>query len=270
MEKNRKMKLDKIIISCDCNPTYYKNLPLVYHAYKKFFPEVCLVLAFINEPCGCFDEYPLYEYCDELVHYNYIKGIPSCNQGKMVRYYTAAQYGNQICMINDIDLIPLQREYYFNKLTLRRPNYLLAVGANVYQDKKLKGKFPIAYMTGEGYLFERLLNPNKLKWGDYLRQFTGLRIIDGKEDILKPIKLFSDESLIRAYIKRLNGKVIHADKDFKPHVDSITRIGVFKQKKLDRGNYIESHHVIPYAKFKNKVDAISKYLGFEYKDDWIK
>jgi hypothetical protein len=264
------MKLDKIIISCDANPLYYKHLPLVYHAYKKFFPEVSLVFAFVNNACGCFDDYPFHKYCDEFIQYPLVKGIPSCNQGKMVRYFTAAQYPNKICMINDIDLIPLQRDYYFNKLTLRRENHLMGVGANLYKGRKVKGKFPIAYMTGEGRLFKELLNPNNMEWKHYLETFKGFVHIDGKEDILKPFRVFSDESLIRALLFRLKGKVIYADKDFTPHVDSITRKGKFIQKRLTRERYIEAHHVMPYKVFKGKIDAISKYLGFEYRDDWIK
>ena len=259
------MKLDKIILSVDDNPTYYQLLPLVYAAYKKFFPEAKIVLAFVNTSDNLSLNYKFEHYCDKLSTYTYkiFKGVPHCNLGKMARYFEAMKYPKDICMINDADLIPLQREYYIERLKQRKENELLAVGSNVYKNTKNKDKFPIAYMTAEGKIFQQLMNPKKYSWTMFIIQYFHVDFFDGKEDVSKPFKIFSDESLIRALLRMNTAKikVRHTDKTFIPGKHSVVRWAKLNTIKLMKGRYIEAHHICPIKKHMNKINWIAKYLN---------
>ena len=59
-------------------------------------------------------------------------------------------------MINDIDTIPLQRSFFEERWVCRPDGTLLAIGAELYNKTKDKGKFPISYMAAEGYVFKQL------------------------------------------------------------------------------------------------------------------
>lgn len=255
--------LDKVILSVDDNPTYYQNLPFVYAAYKKFFPQAEVVLAFVSGLKDLSKGYKFQHHCDKLSYYELIKGVPNCNVGKMARYFEAMRYPNDVCMINDIDLIPLQKDYYITRLNQRKKNELLAVGSNVYKNTKNKDKFPIAYMTAEGKVFNEIMNPKCYGWNRFVKQYIGFNPVDGKEDVSKPFKEFSDESLIRALLKKSNIKVRHTDKTFKPGKQSVVRWAKLNTVKLMRGRYIEAHHVCPVSKHLKKIKWIAKYLGIE-------
>ncbi len=47
------------------------------------------------------------EYGDVIL-YPIIKGIPTPNQAKMARHILAGNYGTEVCMIEDIDTVPLE------------------------------------------------------------------------------------------------------------------------------------------------------------------
>ena len=265
------MKLDRIVISTNNNPVYYGNLPIVYKAYQKFFPEARFTLAVVRNKNDVTLTQKLQHYCDDMLVYDTIEGVCTPNLAKLARFFTASTFTNQVCMVNDIDLIPLQRKYYINKLKKRQQLELLCVGHNRYYNTPHHGKFPISYITGEGILFKQFMNPLGNKWKDFINSFIDFRMIDDKEAVNKPCRHFSDESLIRALLKFYGQvKLCRCDCDFKPHKDSVTRKMTIDSKRLMSGGYIESHHVLPVEKYINKINLICKYLNLSFNKGWYK
>ncbi len=252
------MKLDRIIISVDDTDLYHQNLNLIYRAWKKFFPEAIYHLVYVSDNKEC----PFSDPYDYLTRLKAVPGIPSCNQGKMARFFVASSLCPvyDVCMVNDADLIPLQRDYYQNKLEERKPGQLLMVGADVYKNTPHKGKAPIAYMTAESNIFKKLFNPTNLRWEAFAKSFINYTPIDGKEAINKPFKKFSDESLIRALLKKRDISCRHSDRDTSGGLLSITRLNRLSIHALQQGKYIDAHHLMPRKKYKDKINAIRTVL----------
>lgn len=195
-----------VCLSVNDNYAYYKNAPLVYKAWKYFFPECQVALGYVcpkNNPKVRKSDVAVKDFlsqnCDILFCADEMGGIPTENQAKFLRYYIASSLPEDtICLIHDIDSIPLQRAYWTSHVFKNyKDNKLLAVGHDVYEGTEHQGKFPASNMMGTPKIFKRLINPNSKSYNALLFDYCGIREFDDKERLDQIKNIFSDESLIR-------------------------------------------------------------------------
>lgn len=261
--------LDTIILSTNDNPVYKEHWPIVRKAWKLCFPNVKIKLAYVSSNPDM-----MMPYHEDIIILKEIPGIKSANLTKVARLYLASLQGNDICMIQDIDLIPLTREYTKKILSFRQPNEYLCVGGSIYAGSKDDGKFPMAFFTAEGHLFHRLCNPDNANWENYVHQFIGMKVFDKQEDISSQIDnrdpmCFSDESLVRALFKIRNipKNIIHHVSRCMDELEMNRLDGChwnFSLQKLHADVYYEAHALRPLSKFKKELDHIMNYLVRKY------
>lgn len=199
--------IDHLVLSTNDDPRYYGFWPVVSQAWKKLFPEVSLVLAYIsyNE-----DRIPELEQYGKVIHYYPIDGIPIQNQAKVSRMFVMSLLDGFV-MMNDIDIMPLSRKYTEYCCDYLEKDKITCIGTDTYDGSPEEGKFPISYFCGDASAVAEVVNPEGLTYTQLLRSWIGMKDIDHKEDISRNIDpenpdCFSDESLIRALINRWDGK----------------------------------------------------------------
>lgn len=194
---------DKVIVSSDDSPMFLNFWPIVCQAWKKYF-DITPTLAFVSNRDSNDSLIKRLSCFGEVVVVPEVEKIPAANQAKVARFLVASSFAEQVCMIEDIDTIPLQRDFFERRLSLRPKNKVLTIGKEVYENTPHRGKFPISNITAEGSKFKELFNPRSLSYDEAIRSFIGTRTFDNKEDISNPPHEFSDESLIRALIHANN------------------------------------------------------------------
>tara|TARA_R100000458_G_C8266393_1_gene241422 strand:- start:464 stop:1246 length:783 start_codon:yes stop_codon:yes gene_type:complete len=212
--------MDRLILSTDDNETYINFFPIVAKAWKKFF-DIEVSLAYVTDKD---DNHPLVTEMRKYgeVHlFPVVRGVPTGNQAKMARFFLAGMYGDDVCMVNDIDTAPLSTPYFERVLSQYQPGKLLAVGAEVYNNTPHAGKFPIGEITATGKLFEQIVNPEGHEFFTYINSFKFVNVHDHKENILG--HEFSDESLLRVLIERAGIEVVHAKRDVDINTEWIDR-----------------------------------------------
>jgi hypothetical protein len=246
-----------VILSVNESYDYYGILPIVSAAYRKYYPESKLIIGALSTiPAQTIKAFK--KYCDSVIVLARHPEYPTCNQGKMMRFYIASQYGKETCMINDIDTIPLQGKFFVERFAKRPEGVLLAIGAELYKKTINKGKFPISYMAAEGYVFNKLFSTGDKTWEAFIDSFKNVKKVDGKENLKKPLGVFSDESLIR--VIKGGVKILHLPRIYRPAIDSIARRSKFSAERLKKGGYFEAHHLHPIQQYKNRLIAIAQYL----------
>jgi hypothetical protein len=177
-------------------------------------------------------------------------------------------------MVNDIDLLPLQREYYAGKLAeMRSADEMLAIGGDFYRryGKKCAGKFPMGYATASGRVWHDVMNPGtgNRDWTGFVRQFEHIRVLDKKESVMAPD--FCDESLLRALLMRWGGLIHELPMGFiqDSGLHSISRWKPFEQRLLDNGEYVEAHHLLPVSGYMEIIMAICKKFNIEFDPNWL-
>jgi len=191
---------------------------VVSKAWSKFFPEAKITLALVTDRRDKELLNTLYSF-GEVYVFPRDKSVPSANQAKICRHVLACLFEKEISMIEDIDTIPMQRDFIERISSEYEDGKVLFVGKEVYDNTSDEGKIPISNMTGRGTDFSlifdpigivrksvehNLFNENIFKVWD---QWKDLNFFDHKESITNQpdptgIRGFSDESMIRALIEK--------------------------------------------------------------------
>jgi len=259
-----KIACNRIILSTDDNDMYRSFWPIVAKAWKKLF-DVKVSLAYVTNSPKPELLKKMREYGDVFV-YTPVKDVPVGNQAKMARFFLAAEeYPDEVCMVNDIDTAPLNRDYFIRVLEDRRADHLLAVGAELYVGTPHEGKFPIGEITAEGDVFKRIVNPKGLDFDKYINSFKKISEYDHKEDISVPSSVFSDESLLRVLISRSNVPVIHTPRNVNIAEDWIDRSWWrVDEVKLQSGGYVLVNFLRPLKNYFNEIYPVISYI---YEDE---
>lgn len=268
---------DRIIVSCD--DSHFKDFwILVSKAWNKYFPSKKISLAFVTDRNDSDELVIKMRNYGEVHLFPVIPGIPSANLAKMARHILAGRYGNEICMIEDIDTIPLQKNFVERITSNREIGKFLFVGREVYNDYDIRdrGKFPISNITGESYLFKKIVNPNNLNDIDLFNSWKDVNIFDHKESISNIPDLtgnggFSDESLWRVllYNSGLNDDnfcFVRRDVDIKN--DWIDRSWWnINENKLKSDGYVICNFIRPFIDNYQLAEPVVKYI---FGDDYTK
>ena len=251
---------DRVVLSTD--ESFKDFLPICCTAWKFYFPQVKISVAFVSDR----DEDNLLvqemrTYC-EVKLFKPVAGISTANQAKFARHFLASLYGSEICMVEDIDTIPLQSEFYIDRTSKRPLDHLLAVGADVFHGTPNAGKFPISTMTAESSIFKEFINPENETFQDRVRTLVGTKIYDHKEDISNPWTSFSDESLMRALINDSEVMVHHVDRAVDIRNFWIDRSWwSIDPHKLKNNLYVACNFKRPFIKHYNEFIDIIKHIN---------
>lgn len=252
---------DKIIVSTD-DSTFVQFVPVVSRAWKKFFPECDLHIAFVTDRSEDDELVGRMRKYGEVHLFKTIEGVPTANHAKVARHLLASKQGNAVCMLEDIDTVPMQREFYEDRTSKREKDHLLAVGAEVLRNTPHEGKFPMSTITAEGDLFKELINPNNLSDTELVESWKGLALVDHKEAINNHPSTFSDESLIRALISRWeNKRISHADRAVDIHKYWIDRSwwGI-DDEKMHNEEYVACNFLRPMENNYEKLERVVEFI----------
>lgn len=251
---------DRVILSTDEN--FKDFLPVCCKAWKFYFPNTQISVAFVTEREESDSLVKEMRTFCEVVLFKPVDNISTANQAKFARHYLATTYGSDVCMIEDIDTIPLQSEFYTDRTSKRPANYLLAVGAEVLRNTPDSGKFPISTMTAESDVFKQFINPKGESFQERVESFVGTKVYDHKEDISNPWTSFSDESLMRALINDSEVMVHHVDRAVDIRNFWIDRSWwSIDPHKLKNNLYVACNFKRPFIKHYNEFIDIIKHIN---------
>lgn len=240
---------DRVVVATDEDRRFLPNCKLVVRAWRKFFPGIPVTIALVSQRRALAQRIADAADCDVMLFWE--PRLPTGNYAKVARYLAAARYSDEVCLVHDMDTVPLQRDYYVRLTGQRRPGRLMAVGAEVYAGTPHAGKFPAGCITAEGRVFAKLLEP-------WHRGFAVGRY-DHKEDPAGPE--FSDESLLRVLIEDSGVEVQHVERAVDIRRDWVDRSwwGIDKARLL-AGEYVECNLLRPMLDHAAEVAPITHYI----------
>lgn len=262
--------IDQIILSTNENPIYMEFWEPVSWAYRKMFPGVKIHLAFLTNRSEDDDLVRQFRKSGLVTLFKPVLSVGEFAQAKLIRFILAAQQGNDVCYIDDIDLYPLKKSFIVSKTNKRPKDTLLCVGGEVYQNN---GCYPVSQMTAEGYVWKQFINPLGLDYPDLIGNYLSLPVMfDRREDLSIPLNLladsyFSDERFLRKLM------VLNPVEKFELERGYTNFMGATLDRyewqidfhKLNDHGYENAHGRRPYSKYKDDYAPLADYIERNYR-----
>lgn len=234
------VKIDRVILAADANPYYLDFWPIVAKAWKELIgikPTLILVAD---------DSIQVDETLGDVIRFSPIPHVSIALQAQAIRLLAPCLFEHDICLISDIDMIPLSKKYFLNSV-----RHIAADKFIVYRDKaygEYAQQFPMCYIAAQGSIFKEIFNVNNI---------DDIRSILTYWDSLK-LGWWTDELMLYQYVTNWAHYKTHCVKLGHTVTRRIDRIHQWKYKKdlLKRGGYIDAHCPRPYSKNKEKIDSL--------------
>jgi hypothetical protein len=193
------VKIDKIISSINENHLYTSFLPIFYESWRKI-TDADLEIAFITNLDYEDDYIKCLSKIFNLHIFHPIKGVDIGVQTKVTRMILASGFDKNVCLLSDIDMIPLSDSFIKIFESIPEDHFVkFGYDHKAYsKDTSDYGKFPMDKTVCRGDVLKEIINPRKLLYTDLIKSWFKRRIFDDKESLNNKFENFSDESLLRS------------------------------------------------------------------------
>lgn len=234
------MELNRVILSTNNNPDYIEFWPVVAPLWQKM--GIRPTLALIGDE-NCEVDTSL----GDVIRFNPLPNVSQAMQAQTARLLIPALFPDDVCIISDIDMIPISYSYFHEGAAKCPENAFL-----IYRDKAYSPndkKYPMCYFAAKGSLFQSIfgvstaeeIDPKIIEWSK-LGYGWG-----------------TDETILYSYVnywEKIGGKVKRLGHGVGPRLDRSAWTNDFSN--INFGTYIDCHCPRPYSLYKDSIDQVVK------------
>lgn len=239
------LKIDRVILSTNNSHDYIQFWPLIAKVWKEKMG-IQPTLALIGD-----DDVQVDTSLGDVVRFKPIPGVPTWFYAQIVRLLFPAYYPNDICMISDIDMLPLNRNYFEQSMEFITDPAALVI----FRDKSAPDRYPMCYIVGRGATFQELFNLENL---DQIPNRVA-------EWFKLGLDWYTDETVLYRAITNWSKYHTHVAKLGYGDEQETDRICRSKwQYDLDRlrsGGYVDAHLPRPYCKHVAEIEQLARDAG---------
>ncbi len=229
-----------VIFSSDNNPDYYQFAPIVTEFWQT---------------CG-FDTFYGLVGSEEFPE---IPNVRSSLQSQILRMYVTKLFPDRVILITDIDILPLNKEYFLSNLA-KNYDEISIYSSDAYINDKFPivgTRYPMCYFSSYGKTFSSIaLDDENETWEEFVIRLNSLNF-----------GWNTDELYISEKINLSNFKKIYHNRGFNtPPSPGLDKPGQTIGR-LDRNywcvenvNYIDAHCPRPYSNYKESIDSLKSFI----------
>ena len=254
------MKIDKAIVSSNCDPFYLDFWPSISKVWrKKFNITPVLFLVHDDKSVNVSEEY------GEVIYFDPLPNIPLHIQAQCSRYWLPITELETTWITSDIDMFPMSKKYFIDSITNIQDDKFVHLNANKI------GAFPCCYNVAKGKTFKEVLNlPNSYE--EYLKNigWESFPFDHNNGD-----KYFASWGIDESYPNKMclqyhdKNRFILASRHDRPGGECHAAYRIDRQGNpgftwnpnlVLSDHYIDAHSIRPYSKHKNKIDELVELL----------
>ena len=240
------MSLDYVLIGSDTNPYYLDFWPTISKVWSQVF-KVKPVLGLI-----CDEDSEIYEDQYGLVKkFKRTEGVDLGLQSQIVRFYLA-NYVNGNCLISDIDMLPLSKEY-FEGTCSRLDTKNIVIHSSDNPECLRKNMYPMCYVAASSEVFKSVFDLH-LSW----EEFSNL--LNNRNETW-----YTDQKYLFEKVNQyneINKNVIFLKRGWSgPANRRIDRVSwIYNPERVSSGFYIDSHLLRPFTQYQNEINNLVNLL----------
>lgn len=240
-------RINRVIVASDANPMYLQFWPLVAKTWKNLVglrPTLFLVApadVTVDESLG------------DVIRIEPLPGIPTSFQAQVIRLLAPAYFEHDVCLISDMDMIPLSKDYFTKSVNTVFENCFV-----VYKDGAFAGEnineYPMCYNAAKGWVFKEIF---------------GINSVDQIPSIITEwynlgLGWTTDQQILFSYFNEWNARTSRGIKLGHTVDRRVDRGGwSYNVELLQKGYYVDCHMLRPYETYKNHLDTLAHHLGIE-------
>jgi hypothetical protein len=238
------MKIDYAVVSCDENLLYSEFWEPVKKLWFNLIGITPLLVKISNNN-------DVYEFDDCIIHnIKKIEGVDTGFQSQIARMYVTKYYEEKICLTSDIDMLPLSKKYFTDDIKEFDGDSLIIFSSDAYQGVE---RYPICYNAAKGKLFNEIMNFEDT-FELYCQKLNKMGLGWDADELYfgNKVNTFTNQN-----------KIIKLNREWeygraKKRIDRA--FWNYNIEQLKSQNYIDSHSLRPYSKYKSEIDKIIDYL----------
>ena len=239
------LKIDRVILSTNVSHDYIQFWPLIAKVWKEKMG-IQPTLALIGD-----EDVQVDESLGDVVRFKPIEGVPTWFYAQIVRLLFPAYFPNDICMISDIDMLPLNRNYFEQSMEFITDPAALVI----FRDKSASDRYPMCYIAGRGLTFQELFNLESLD-----------QIPNRVTEWFKlGLDWYTDETVLYRAITNWSKYHTHVAKlgyGDEQEADRICRSKwQYDLDTLRSGGYVDAHLPRPYCKHVAEIEQLARDAG---------
>ena len=241
------VNIDRVILGCDTNAMYLEFWPLVAKTWKEIVG-IKPTVAFIGPK-----DFPIDETLGDVLRFEPIPTIPTSFQAQVIRLLLPVYFEDEICIISDMDMIPLQKDFFTKNVELA-PSDSLVIFNNGVTDNKFK-EYLMCYIVAQGKTFKEIFNLSDLsEIPRIIQEWYNLNLgwSTDQQILYEAIENWEHKN---SRVIKLGYKEPRRIDRLNWHYDS----ELLKQKNF----YVDSHMLRPYKNYKLLIDALIEYLDLK-------
>lgn len=242
------MKIDYAILSTNEKPLYKDFWPVVKPVWINYI-KIKPILIEITDV----DE--VNDHGDWIIFkIKKIEGIDTGLQSQIARIWITKFYQNEVCLISDIDMLPMNEDYFKKNVEDVDEDSLVIYSADAYPEPKKR--FPMCYNAAKGKTFSEILELDKFtSFEDFCRQ------LEKRGEGWNTDELFFGEKI---YSYHNQNKIVKLKRGWDSGIANLRVDRIrwnhepYDSKKVKE--YIDSHLLRPYSTYKIKIDKLIEEL----------
>jgi hypothetical protein len=238
------MKIDYVIVSTDDNSLYSE----FWEPVKKLWFNLVGIKPLLVKIS---DNNDVVEYDDCVIHnFKKIDGINTGFQSQIARMYVTKFYQNSVCLTSDIDMLPLCKNYFVNDIEDIDNDNLVIFSSDAYQGVV---RYPICYNAAKGKVFNDIMKFEDT-FEEYCIKLNDMGLGWDTDELYfgKMVNLYENQSIIT----KLNRGWEYGRA--KKRIDRV--YWTYDENELKSQNYVDSHSLRPYSRYKNEIDKLINFL----------
>lgn len=236
-------KIDRAILSSDANPMYLDFWPLVAKAWQRI--GIRPTLALIAPATVTVDE-----SLGDVIRFEPIEGVSTALYAQVIRLFLPAYFEEDVCILSDIDMLPINKEYYLKDIiNLPRNSFV------VYRESLVDGspRYSMCYNVACGKTFKEIFTIEATKQSiiNTVIAWSKLGLGWNTDEIMLYNTLFSWQGY--------KSRCIKLGHQVERRIDRGNWI--YDAEKLKNNYYIDSHMIRPYSHYKIEIDKLAVLLN---------
>lgn len=217
------MKIKYAVVSSNSNPDYFDFWPAVARAWKRLDIEPVLLYIDSTEPPPGTDQHGTVFFLNSMAEWSIAQ------QAQCIRFW-AARLLDQPFIISDIDMLPINADYYKNGAAQISETGLVSYSSDIinYRWYRTNPQYPMCYIAGDPVSFIQLLELTDTDHHGFFRRLMKLGLKSGTDQ-----KFFYNQSL------KSSIKITHLERGW---ID-----GKYAYRRLDKANWpAHEYNVLEY------------------------